>query len=42
MSIRKNSPKIRTKLTKAGVEPDAALVFSAAKYLRALNKLAKA
>jgi phenylacetate-coenzyme A ligase PaaK-like adenylate-forming protein len=40
--IRKNSPIIRKKLRKAGVKPDPALVFSAAKFYRALNKLAKA
>ncbi len=39
--IRKNSIGIRKKLSKGGVKPDPALVFSAAKYLQALNKLAK-
>jgi hypothetical protein len=42
IAIRKNSARINKKLSKAGVKADPALVFSAAKYLRALNKLAKA
>lgn len=41
-SVRKNSRRINKKLSKAGVKPDPALVFSAAKYFKALNKLAKA
>lgn len=41
-NIRKNSARINKKLSKAGVKPDPALVFSAAKYFQALNKLAKA
>ena len=41
-NIKDNSPRIEQKLTKVGVKPDPALVFSAAKYYRALNKLAKA
>ena len=41
-SIQTNTPKIHKRLTKAGVQRDPALVLSAAKYLRALNKLAKA
>ena len=41
-SIRENSPRINKKLCEAGIKPDPALVFSAAKYYRALNKLAKA
>ena len=40
--IRKNSPLIRRKLIKAGVKPDAVLVFFAAKNYGALKKLAKA
>lgn len=41
-SVRENTPRIEKKLAKAGVNPDPALVLSAAKYYRALNKLAKA
>ncbi len=40
-SVEKYSPQIRRKLKKAGVTPDPALVYSAAKYYVALNKLAK-
>ncbi len=40
-NVRKNTPLIERKLKKAGVKPDPALVFSAAMYYRALNKLAK-
>ena len=40
-NVRKNTPLIERKLKKAGVKPDPALVFSAAKYYQALNKLAK-
>ncbi len=40
-SVRENSPLINKKLSKAGIKPDPALVFSAAKYYAALNKLAK-
>ena len=40
-SIRENSPRINKKLCEAGIRPDPALVFSAAKYYAALNKLAK-
>lgn len=39
--IRENTPRIKRKLAKAGVKPDPALVFSAAKYYHALNKLAR-
>jgi hypothetical protein len=41
-SIRENVPQINKRLAKVGVNPDPALVFSAAKYYRALNRLAKA
>ena len=40
-NVRKNTPIIERKLKKAGVKPDPALVFSAAMYYKALNKLAK-
>lgn len=40
-SIQRNSAGIEETLRKAGVTPDPALVYSAAKYLEALNKLAK-
>lgn len=40
-SVERHSESIRAKLTMAGVKPDVALVFSTAKYFRALNKLAK-
>lgn len=39
-SIRENTPQIEEKLRKAGVTPDPALVYTAAKYFEALNKLA--
>lgn len=39
-SIQRNTPQIEEMLRKAGVNPDAALVYSAAKYFEALNKLA--
>lgn len=41
-NVREHSPRIERKLTKVGVKPDPALVFSAAKYYQALNRLAKA
>jgi hypothetical protein len=40
-SIRENTPQIEEKLRQAGVTPDPALVYTAAKYFEALNKLAK-
>ena len=40
-NVEKYSPQINRKLKKAGVTPDPALVYSAAKYFIALNKLAK-
>lgn len=39
-SIQKNTPQIEETLKKAGVNLDPALVYSAAKYFEALNKLA--
>jgi len=39
-NIQRNSAQIEETLRKAGVAPDAALVYSAAKYFDALNKLA--
>jgi hypothetical protein len=40
-NIRKNSPRIDRKLSKAGVRVERAVIVSAAKYYDALNKLAK-
>lgn len=40
-SIRENSAQIEDKLRKAGVKPDPALVYSAAKYFEALTKLSE-
>lgn len=39
-SIQRNTAAIEEILRKAGVDPDPALVYSAAKYFEALNKLA--
>jgi hypothetical protein len=41
-NIRKNSPRIEKKLREAGIKPDPALVYTAAKYYDALDRLAKA
>jgi len=41
-NIRKNRPRIEKKLCKAGIKPDPALVYAAAKYYDALDRLAKA
>jgi hypothetical protein len=38
--IKRNTAHIEETLRKAGVNPDPALVYSAAKYFEALNKLA--
>lgn len=38
--IQQNTAQIEETLRKAGVNPDPALVYSAAKYFEALNKLA--
>jgi hypothetical protein len=40
-SAEENTPKIQCTLFRAGVEPDPALVYSAAKYFAALDKLSK-
>lgn len=39
-SIELHTPQIEATLKKAGVNPDPALVYSAAKYFEALNRLA--
>ena len=39
-SIQRNTAQIEETLRQAGVNPDPALVYSAAKYFEALNKLA--
>jgi len=39
-SIQQNTAQIEETLRRAGVNPDPALVYSAAKYFEALNKLA--
>lgn len=41
-NVRKYSPRIEKKLRKAGIKPDPALVYAAAKYYDALDRLAKA
>jgi hypothetical protein len=41
-NMRKNAPRIEKKLRKAGIKPDPALVYTAAKYFDALDRLAKA
>jgi hypothetical protein len=40
-SINENTAQIEEILRKAGVNPDPALVYSAAKYFEALTKLSK-
>jgi len=40
-NVRKYTPRIEKKLRKAGIEPDPVLVFTAAMYYPALNRLAK-
>jgi hypothetical protein len=40
-SILENSAQIEETLRKNGVNPDPALVYTAAKYFEALNKLAE-
>jgi len=40
-SMRDNYIEIEEKLRKAGADPNLALVYSAAKYFEALNKLAE-
>ena len=39
-NIQRNTAQIEETLKKAGINPDPALVYSAAKYFDALNKLA--
>jgi len=41
-NARKHSPRIERKLRKVGIKPDPALVYAAAKYYLALDRLAKA
>jgi hypothetical protein len=41
-NIRRNTPRINKKLHKAGIKIDPALVYTAAKYYDALDRLAKA
>jgi hypothetical protein len=41
-NVRKYTPRIEEKLCKAGIKPDPALVYTAAKYYDALDRLAKA
>lgn len=40
-SITTNAPKVEQELAKSGVTPDPAVVFSAAKYYAAIEKLAR-
>ncbi len=40
-NIRKNAPLVRSKLSKSGIRPDTAIVYSMAKYYPALKRLAK-
>jgi hypothetical protein len=40
-AVEKNTPKVEQKLLEAGVETSLAVVYSAAKYYEALDKLAK-
>jgi hypothetical protein len=40
-SVKRNSPIIRERLRKAGVEPNPSLVFATAMYFDALDRLAK-
>jgi hypothetical protein len=40
-NVRRYTPRIEKKLRKAGIKPDPALVFTAAMYYPALNRLAK-
>ena len=41
LSIRQNTQRVQRKLSKAGLKPDAAVVYSAAKYYTTLKRLAK-
>lgn len=40
-NVERYSPRVEEKLTKVGAKPDAAVVYSAAKYYPALKKLAE-
>jgi len=40
-NVERYSKRVEEKLSKAGAKPDAAVVYSAAKYYPALEKLAK-
>jgi hypothetical protein len=40
-SIKDNTPLVRAQFKNAGIPSDGAIVFSAAKYFAALEKLAK-
>lgn len=40
-SITTNAPKVQQELAKSGVTPDPAVVFSAAKYYAAIEKLTR-
>lgn len=39
-AIEKNTPEVERRMVAAGIEPDAAVVFTVSKYLAALDKLA--
>ena len=39
-NIQRNTAEIENMLRKSGIDPDPALVYSAAKYFEALNRLA--
>lgn len=40
-NIQRNAPVVEKKLTRGSTKPDAALVYSAAKYYPTLKRLAK-
>jgi hypothetical protein len=40
-NVRKNTPRIKKKLRKAGLQADPVVVFSVAMYYDCLNRLAK-
>ncbi|HEX9760354.1 MAG TPA: hypothetical protein VGA40_05525 [Candidatus Acidoferrales bacterium] len=40
-NVRKNKPRVRRMLNRAGAPAEAALVFTVALYFKTLNKLAK-
>ena len=41
VNVRKRARFVENKLTRAGVKPDPAVVFSTSQYFEALKKLAK-